>query len=125
MPTPVRLIIGGLELTGELNDGEAGRALATRLPLAWSAAPWGREYYGPLDQALGDPQGQGKQDMEVGEMAFHPESGLLCLFFGPTPMSRGEQPRAAFPVLPVGMVRGDWEALAALGGKVSARLEAL
>ena len=110
MPTPVRIIVEGLVLAGELNDGEAGRALATRLPLAWSADRWGMEYYGPLDQPMGYPQGQGKQDMEVGEMAFHPDSGLLCLFFGPTPMSRGEQPRAAFPVLSVGMVRGDWVA---------------
>ena len=71
------------------------------------------------------PRARGKQEMEVGELAFHAESGLLCLFFGPTPMSRGEQPRAAFPVLPVGMARGDWEALAALGDQVDGRLEAL
>jgi len=125
VPTPVRLLIEGLELSGELNDSEAGRALAGRLPLAWSADRWGREYYGPLDQAVGNPQGQGKQDMAVGELAFHPESGLLCLFFGPTPMSQNETPRAAFPVLPVGMLGGDWEALAALPSVVKARLEAL
>lgn len=125
MPTPVRIIVEGLVLAGELNDSQAGRALATRLPLAWSAARWGHEYYGPLDQPMGDPQGQGKQEMEVGELAFHPDSGLLCLFFGPTPMSRDDTPRAAFPVLPVGMARGDWVALAALGDQVDGRLEAL
>lgn len=124
MPTPVRLLIEGLELTGHLDDGPAGRALAARLPLSWSADRWGREYYGPLDKPIGNPPGQGKQEMEVGELAFHPESGLLCLFFGPTPMSQGREPRAAFPVFSVGKLSGDWEALAALGGKVGGRLEA-
>ncbi|MCF8096444.1 MAG: hypothetical protein K9K65_01260 [Desulfarculaceae bacterium] len=125
MPTPVRLLIEGLELTGHLDDSQAGRALAERLALTWSAERWGREYYGPLGQAIGSPQGQGKQDMALGELAFHPETGLLCLFFGPTPMSHDETPKAAFPVLSVGMLRGDWEALAALPSAVNARLEAL
>lgn len=124
MPTALRLTIEGLELSGELDDSEAGRALAACLPLAWSAQRWGREYYGPLDQAIGAAGGRGKQDLAVGELAFHPETGLLCLFFGPTPLSWGEVPRAAFPVLSVGRVRGDWEALAALGDQVEARLEA-
>jgi hypothetical protein len=125
MPTPVRIIVEGLELTGELNDSEAGRALARRLPLAWSADRWGREYYGPLDKTVEPVSGPGKEEMAVGELAFHPPSGLLCLFFGRTPASRGEQPRAAFPVLSVGMLQGDWKALAALGDKVRAELEAL
>ncbi|MCB2191588.1 MAG: hypothetical protein KQI62_08485 [Deltaproteobacteria bacterium] len=125
MSTPVRLIVQGLELTGHLDDSQAGRTLAESLPLAWSAERWGHEYYGPLDLSMGHIQGQGKQDMEVGELAFHAQTCLLCLFFGPTPMSQGEVPRAAFPVLSVGMLDGDWEGLAALGGTVRCRLEAM
>lgn len=124
MPTPIRIIIEGLELSGEFNDSEAGRALAARLPLAWRASRWGREYYGPLDQELGPLPGQGKVEMEVGELAFHPESGWFCLFFGPTPASHGPEPRAALPVLAVGRASGDWEALAALGDAVAGRMEA-
>ncbi len=124
MPTPLRLFIEGLEFKGELNDSAAGRALAQRLPLAWSASRWGQEYYGTLDQAMGPLAGQGRSEMAVGELAYHPDSGWFCLFFGPTPASRGEEPRAAFPVLSVGRVAGDWEALAALGQTVSGRLEA-
>jgi hypothetical protein len=124
VPTAVRLVIEGLELTGHLDESPAGRALAARLPLAWSAQRWGHEYYGPLDQPVGEPAEEGRQEMAVGELAYHSESGLLCLFFGPTPMSHGDEPRAAFPVLPVGRLQGDWEALAALGPQAQGRLEA-
>ena len=64
--------------------------------------------------------------MEVGEVAYWPPGQALCIFFGPTPASVGDEPRAASPVNPLGSIDGERSqviaALAALPGNVAARL---
>jgi hypothetical protein len=62
--------------------------------------------------------------MEVGDLAYHAPNRWFCLFFGPTPASRGQEPRAAVPVQKVGRVTGDWTKVKALGESVKALIEA-
>ena len=63
--------------------------------------------------------------MEVGDLGCHAPNGWFCLFFGPTPASRGQEPRAAVPVQKVGRVTGDWTTVKALGESVKALIEAV
>jgi hypothetical protein len=58
--------------------------------------------------------------MEVGEIAWWPPGKALCIFFGPTPASTDDQPRAASGVLPIGRVTGGIESLAGLASRVKA-----
>jgi hypothetical protein len=60
--------------------------------------------------------------MQIGELAYWQPGQALCLFFGPTPASQGDEPRAASPVLSLGRVQGDWQALDALGPRVGVRV---
>ena len=65
----------------------------------------------------------GRKEMEVGEVAYWPQGKAFCLFFGPTPVSKGERPEAFSPVTPLGRVVGDVETLKWLGDRTRVRLE--
>ncbi len=124
MPTPIRIEIEGLVLPGEFNDTAAGRAMAAALPIACDWSRWGEEYYGTTRPRFGDYPGETTEVLAVGDLAYHAPSGWFCLFFGPTPASRGSEPRAAAPVQKVGRVAGDVAALRALGPRVKAVVRA-
>lgn len=124
MATAIRILIGDWEIKGELNDGPAGRALAAALPLKWEAELWGNEFYGSLDKDVASAPGPMQEKMAVGDLAWHAPNGWFCLFFGPTPLSRGPEPMAAVPVQPVGRVSGDWGELKARGPRITALIQA-
>jgi len=49
----------------------------------------------------------GKEVVEMGDVAYWPDGPSLCLFFGRTPASRGNEIRAASPVTVMGRIVGD------------------
>jgi hypothetical protein len=124
MPKAIIIKIGKIELKGEFNDTPAGKAMAAALPLNCEWSRWGDEYYGSTQPRMGSYSGATSDLMNVGDLAYHSQSGWFCLFFGPTPASRGQEPRAAVPVQKVGRVTGDWEAVKALDDSVKATVQA-
>lgn len=122
MATKVCLKIDGVELTGELGGGQAARALAARLPLEISMSRWGEEYYGSIGAPLDGVSGPTQEQMAVGDLAYWEPGTAFCVFFGPTPASRGDEPVAAGPVHLVGKVSGDWSKVSSLGSSVQASL---
>lgn len=124
MPISISIRIGKVELKGEFFDTPAGKAMAEALPIECRWARWGDEYYGTTQPLFDSYPGATTDRMEVGDLAYHAQNGWFCLFFGPTPASRGKEPRAAVPVLKVGKVNGDWAAVKALGESVKAVVQA-
>ncbi|MFW6054710.1 MAG: cyclophilin-like fold protein, partial [Thermodesulfobacteriota bacterium] len=112
-------------LTGELNDTKAGRALAEGLPFTVQAQRWGEEFYGNTDKKFGSLAETAQEVMEVGDLAYHDDTGWFCIFWGPTPSSQDREIRAAFPVQKVGRVQGDWDKVGALQAPVAIRVEPL
>lgn len=102
---PIRIALGDVNLEGELRDTKWARALAGVLPLTAEFQVWGDEIHFdvPLDEA---PPGGTRTALAVGDLAFWSGGGTLCLFFGPTPISPGEEPMAPFPVVVVGRIEG-------------------
>jgi len=49
--------------------------------------------------------------MEAGELAYWPPGQAFCIFFGPTPASKGNEIRAASAVNIVGRITGDLSGL--------------
>jgi hypothetical protein len=43
----------------------------------------------------------------VGTLAYWPPGQAFCIFFGPTPASKGREPRAYSPVNRLGRITGD------------------
>ena len=85
-----------LEATWTDDAPETRTALEAVLPLAGDATRWGDELYFsvPVDVASENASA----DVPEGAIAYWPTGNALCLFWGPTPASRGEEPRAASPV---------------------------
>jgi hypothetical protein len=119
----VLLEFDGHALEVALNDGAAARALRAALPQVLAMSRWGDEYYGSLSVRL--PSGGARRDVfEVGEVALWPDGNAFCVFFGPTPASRGEEPCMASPGIPLGKIRGDASVLKRLGQHLRMTLRA-
>ena len=117
----VLLEFDGRTLQVELNAGSAAGQLAAALPQALSMSRWGDEYYGTLSVPVSS--GEKRRDVfEVGEVALWPEGNAFCIFFGPTPASRGNEPRMASPGIALGKVVSGASAFETLGPSLRVRL---
>lgn len=105
MPT-LRITAGSITATAELADSPTARLLWEALPIDGKANRWGDEIYFsiPVDA---DEEPGARAEVEVGTIAFWPPGNAFCLFWGPTPASRGTQPVAASPVNVLGKIDGD------------------
>ena len=79
------------------------------LPIKAYANTWGDEIYFGIPVNLGLEKGQ--ELVEVGDLGYWPSGNAFCIFFGPTPLSRGEEIRPASAVTVFGKVVGDVSAL--------------
>ena len=75
------------------------------LPMEGNANLWGDEIY--FSVGLDIELENAKQDVEIGDIAYWPPGKAICIFFGPTPASFGEKPRAYSPVNVFARVVGD------------------
>ncbi len=103
MATRIRITVGKITLAAELNESDTAEASLQALPFQQPGNRWGDEIYFavPVQSPLAP---DAREDMQVGELAYWPPGKAFCIFFGPTPASDGEQPRAASPVNPIGRI---------------------
>jgi hypothetical protein len=120
----IRIKAGDLELVAELNDSDTARLVYDELPIRGAANRWGEEIYFevPIDAPSA---GDARDVMEIGELAYWPPGRAFCIFFGRTPASEGDEPRAASAVNPLGTIRGDASALTAVRSGTDVVLEKL
>ena len=106
MSRPIRIIAGQVELRAELNDSKAAKAIYDALPLSGCGNRWGEEIYFeiPVDEPL---EPAASEDVQVGSLGYWPPGKAFCIFFGPTPASTDDKPRAASPVNSIGKVSED------------------
>lgn len=110
MSRTIRLIFDNVQIKAELNDTESAAAVYDALPITSSCNRWGEEIYFdiPVDEPLSS---DAIEEVEVGALGYWPPGKAFCIFFGPTPASIGEEPRAASPVNIIGKVVDDVEPL--------------
>ncbi len=106
MPGRIRIRAGGVSVTASLNDSATAEALWEALPLSGTANRWGEEIYFAVPFTA-ETEPTARADMSVGEIAYWPPGRAFCIFFGPTPASTTDQPRAASEVNPLGFIEGD------------------
>lgn len=112
------ITIGTTTFPVELYDTQATKSLRSHLPQTIRMHSWGNEYYGELSGRI-DTTGDTMCDVfEVGEVALWPAGNALCIFFGPTPASIGDEPRMASDGVPLGKIIGDISALKKLKGSL-------
>jgi len=95
-----------LSLPAELNDNPTAQAVWGALPIEGRANVWGDEIYFGIPVRAGE-EPDARAEMEAGELAYWPPGNAFCIFFGPTPVSVDERPRAASPANILGRVLGD------------------
>lgn len=83
------------------------KAIVAALPIKGRANRWGDEIY--FNIGIGVPQENAKEIVEKGDLAYWPPGEAFCIFFGPTPASRGDEPKAASPVNVFGKILGSPE----------------
>lgn len=99
----IRITCGSIQIEADLNDTDTARALADALPLEGKATRWGDEIYFPTDVAC-ELEATARCELDIGELAYWPPGQAFCIFWGPTPASDGDMPRAASDVNPIGRV---------------------
>jgi len=122
MPTKIKILAGVSELSAELNDLPSAKKLISLLPLQFNMSRWGDEYYGDCGIKV-ELSSDARDVMEKGELAVWPTGSALCIFFGPTPVSKGDEPRAVSPVNPVGRLIDSTESLKKLGSSINVKIE--
>lgn len=80
----------------EKKNPKTAKAIIQALPIEGKANRWGDEIYFEIPVKIGKENSQ--QDVEVGDLAYWVEGSCFCIFFGKTPVSKGEKPRAFSPV---------------------------
>lgn len=121
MPKPVKITAGNVSVRAELNETQTARRIYEALPISSRVNTWGDEIYFSVELNL-PPENQ-KATVEVGDIGYWPPGTALCLFFGPTPASHGDEIRPASAVNIIGRILDDPKSLKGAGDGEAVKVE--
>jgi len=107
MNKEVKVRAGKLEAKAVLNETDTAAKIYEILPIDSGVSIWGEEIYFTIPVEMGLENA--KETVNVGDIAYWPEGNALCIFFGTTPVSSGDEVRPISAVNLVGKVEGDRE----------------
>jgi hypothetical protein len=105
MSKRISIRTGSIVVEAELIENKTSKAIWEALPLDSVVNTWGEEIYFSVPVSMGQENGQ--EIVNAGDIAFWPPGKAFCIFFGPTPASRGNEIRAASNVNVFGRLTGD------------------
>jgi hypothetical protein len=106
----VVITVGDVRLGAELTGTDIARAVFDALPIEAAFSTWGDEFYFKVPVEMGMDE-TATTSVKVGDIGYWPPGSALAIFFGPTPMSTGEDPVPASEVNLVGRIIDDATAL--------------
>jgi hypothetical protein len=101
----IKITAGRVEALAELNDTDTARRIYEALPVTAHANTWGDEIYFSIPVQC--PVENAQEVVALGDLGYWPPGSAFCIFFGPTPASRGDEIRPASAVNVFGRVVGD------------------
>ena len=101
----IRIKAGSVELVAELNDTQTSQFMWQALPIKGVVQTWGDEVYFAVPLTIAQENSQ--DTVEVGDLGYWAPGKAFCIFFGPTPASKGDEIRPASPVNVFGRITGD------------------
>lgn len=101
----IEILAGDTTAQAELNKTQTAQTIWEALPFEGRAHRWGEEIYFSIPVTLETEQGQ--EVVEVGDLGYWAPGRAFCIFFGPTPASRGDEIRPASPVTLFGRLIGE------------------
>jgi hypothetical protein len=122
MEKKIKIKAGNVEAEAVLNDSPTAGKIYEALPIEARGNTWGDEIYFaiPVKSSL---EKDAKELVEVGDLAYWPSGSAFCIFFGPTPASRGSEVRPASAVNVIGKVSGDARVFKKVGDGAKVRIE--
>ena len=106
----IQIEVNESSFVAELYDTPTAEKILDNLPLDGYVNVWGEEIYFTIPVGIAE-EPDAHEIVEVGELGYWPVGAAFCIFFGPTPISIGTNPRAYSPVNVFGKIKGDLEAL--------------
>ena len=102
----ITIEIENITISATIYDTPTGKAILAALPLESRANVWGEEIYFDVPVSMAS-EPEAREVVNVGDLGYWPMGSAFCIFFGPTPVSQGTEPRAYSPVNVFGQVQGD------------------
>lgn len=96
---------GDVEVRARLLDTKTAQGVWNALPVEAETSIWGDEIYFSIPVNLSSEDG--KDVVSLGDLGYWPPGTAFCVFFGKTPVSRGDEIRPASAVNVFGKVEGD------------------
>lgn len=122
MDRKIKIKAGNVEADAGLNNSPAAQKIWEALPIEARANTWGDEIYfaipvkAPLEKTA-------QELVQVGDLGYWPTGNAFCIFFGPTPMSRGDEVHPASAVNVIGKVAGDAKVFKKVPSGAKVRIE--
>ena len=101
----IRITAGSVAADAVLDDSATADLVWDALPLAVKGETWGDEIYFSIP-VKAKPE-RPRETVELGDLGYWSPGSAFCIFFGPTPSSRGHEIRPASPVNVFGKISGD------------------
>lgn len=101
----IKIVSESAEALAELRNTKTASSIIEALPFESIAHRWGEEIYFDIPPEL--ELENGKEVLDVGDVAYWPPGKSMCIFFGPTPSSKGSEVRAYSAVSVFGKIIGD------------------
>jgi len=122
MEKKIKITAGSVEAAAVLNDSPTAGKIWEALPIEARGNTWGDEIYFaiPVKSSL---EKDARELVEVGDLGYWPTGSAFCIFFGPTPASRGNEVRPASAVNVIGRVTGDAKVFKKVSDGAKVRIE--
>jgi len=107
MPEKMKILVPKRKITAILEFSDESpktvKAILKVLPIKGKFDRWGDEalFRVPIKEKL---ESNARTDVEIGEIGYWDVEPSLCIFFGPTPISTNENPKAYSPVNVIGKI---------------------
>jgi hypothetical protein len=118
----IAITAGPVRAEAELNESPTAQQVWEALPIEGKANVWGDEIYFEIPVSAQQAP-DARAEVQVGELGYWPVGQAFCIFYGPTPASRGEEPRAYSPVNVLGEIVGDATVFRDVPGGTIVRIE--
>lgn len=118
----IRITAGKLSAEAVLNDSPTATKIWDALPIEGRGNTWGEEIYFSIPVEAKQER-DAREIVAVGELGYWPPGTAFCIFFGRTPASTDDRPRAASAVNIIGRIQGDATAFKSVPSGTRVRLE--
>ena len=118
----IRITAGKVSAEAVLDDSPTATKIWEALPIEGRGNTWGDEIYFSIPVEAKQEK-DAREIVAVGELGYWPPGNAFCIFFGRTPASTDDRPRAASAVNILGRIQGDATVFKAVPSGTRVRLE--